>query len=138
MENPLQTFNRLTVVERAGRDKHGNVLYLCRCSCGNLANVRRSHLKSGHTKSCGCLQDETMATSSITHGHSLNGRRSPTYHSWQSMLQRCTNPNALKYDNYGGAGVIVCDRWLSFENFLTDMGETRGHNPVTVPRCWKL
>lgn len=39
------------------------------------------------------------------------------------MVQRCTNPRALSYENYGGRGITVCERWLSFENFLADMGE---------------
>ena len=40
------------------------------------------------------------------------------------MKGRCTNPNYPHYPNYGGRGILVCDRWLeSFENFLKDMGE---------------
>jgi len=48
--------------------------------------------------------------------------RTPTYRSWDGMKQRCLNPKATGYARYGGAGVTVCDRWLSFENFLADMG----------------
>jgi len=50
----------------------------------------------------------------------------PTYRSWGMMIQRCTNPNYLpSYLRYGGANppIRVCERWLSFENFLADMGE---------------
>ena len=39
------------------------------------------------------------------------------------MLTRCTNPKAAQYENYGGRGITVCDRWRSFDNFLADMGE---------------
>lgn len=46
----------------------------------------------------------------------------PTYISWQSMRQRCTNPQNTNYEHYGGRGITVCDRWGSFENFLEDMG----------------
>lgn len=39
------------------------------------------------------------------------------------MKARCLNPNATGYENYGGRGVTVCDRWReSYENFLADMG----------------
>jgi hypothetical protein len=46
-----------------------------------------------------------------------------TYTSWQAMLGRCRNPANDHFAQYGGAGVTVCERWTSFENFLDDMGE---------------
>ena len=51
-----------------------------------------------------------------------NGKRTSGYRSWESMKQRCLNPAASGFKNYGGRGISVCDRWLSFENFLADMG----------------
>jgi hypothetical protein len=54
-----------------------------------------------------------------THGMS----RSPTWSTWSTMKARCFNPSTDSYPNYGGRGITVCDRWLSFENFLADMGE---------------
>ena len=40
------------------------------------------------------------------------------------MVQRCTNPNRSNYEDYGGRGIAVCERWLnSYENFVTDMGK---------------
>lgn len=39
------------------------------------------------------------------------------------MRQRCNNPNAMKYADYGGRGITVCDRWEKFQNFYADMGE---------------
>ena len=57
------------------------------------------------------------------HGHKINGKPSPTYVSWHNMKQRCQNPNHPDYRYYGGRGVKVCERWMDFENFLTDMSE---------------
>lgn len=57
------------------------------------------------------------------HGHGAKGRESPTYQSWLGMVQRCTNPNSGKWARYGGRGITVCERWLTFANFLADMGE---------------
>lgn len=49
--------------------------------------------------------------------------KTPTYNTWSSMKQRCLNPNNTSYHYYGGRGVKICDKWLSFEGFLEDMGE---------------
>lgn len=45
---------------------------------------------------------------------------------WQTMKARCYRPTATKYENYGGRGIKICDRWLGqdgFKNFLADMGD---------------
>lgn len=56
----------------------------------------------------------------LTHGYT--GTR--TFKSWESMKQRCFNPNSPDYERYGGRGVTVCAQWKhSFETFLSDMGE---------------
>jgi hypothetical protein len=58
------------------------------------------------------------------HGHGGRAqRRSPTYRTWDKMIQRCTNKNDDHYSYYGGRGINVCERWRKFENFLADMGE---------------
>lgn len=49
-------------------------------------------------------------------------REIPEYKIWQSMRQRCNNPNSPAYLNYGGRGIIVCDRWNDFIKFYEDMG----------------
>ena len=47
----------------------------------------------------------------------------PTYHSWYSMVSRCTKEIDKDYKSYGAVGIKVCERWLKFENFLADLGE---------------
>lgn len=47
----------------------------------------------------------------------------PLYHTWMGMKQRCANPKHGKYPRYGGRGITVCERWMTFSNFLADMGE---------------
>jgi len=56
------------------------------------------------------------------HGHGSDTNRSPTYRAWESMVQRCTNPNHQRWDDYGGKGITVCPPWMSFPAFLKDMG----------------
>lgn len=56
-----------------------------------------------------------------THGETIGGT-TKEYRAWQAMLTRVRNPKAIEYSKYGGRGISVCERWLAFENFLTDMG----------------
>lgn len=59
----------------------------------------------------------------VKHGHTCGYRTSPTYNSWKSMIQRCTDAACPDFLRYGGRGIVVCPRWLRFESFLHDMGE---------------
>jgi hypothetical protein len=46
----------------------------------------------------------------------------PLYATWSNMIQRCTNPRNARFFDYGGRGISVCGRWLTFQNFEADMG----------------
>jgi hypothetical protein len=60
-----------------------------------------------------------MGAAGRTHGKS----KTAIYAVWRGMWERCTKPDARSYKNYGGRGIKVCERWESFDNFLSDMGE---------------
>ena len=57
------------------------------------------------------------------HGHNGADGQSPTYKSWDNMISRCMRQSHGSYWQYGGQGITVCERWLTFANFLVDMGE---------------
>ncbi len=64
-----------------------------------------------------------MAFTTIKHGHSRRSGKTAEFRAWQAMKRRCYGKNIERYKDWGGKGVIVCDRWLnSFMNFLVDMG----------------
>lgn len=109
-------FDRLTVLaQNPVRALSGSVRWDCICDCGTRSTVRGSELVNGNISSCGCLQKETVTT----HGMGYH----PEYNIWNLMIQRCTNKNNQDYQDYGGRGITVCDRWLnSIRDFLTDMG----------------
>jgi hypothetical protein len=60
----------------------------------------------------------------IIHGHGLRGKKSKEYITWVHMKQRCFNSKHKRYADYGGRGITVCEGWLSFENFISDMGNS--------------
>ena len=45
-----------------------------------------------------------------------------TYYAWTNMRSRCNNAKVKGYENYGGRGITVCERWSRFKNFMADMG----------------
>ena len=108
-------YGRYVVLADGPSPRH---LVLARCDCGNERWVRLGNLRSLHTRSCGCLNADSLRKRSTKHG--CLGM--PEYTVWKSMRQRCSDPNKHNYHRYGGRGITVCARWSSFDAFITDMG----------------
>jgi hypothetical protein len=106
---------RLTVLELIG----GRSGYLCRCDCGSEVVVKTALLRRRATRSCGCLNRELSSQRATTHGMS----KTSIYTIWLQMLCRCERPESAAYSLYGGRGIRVCERWHSFEQFHSDMGD---------------
>jgi hypothetical protein len=108
--------------------KSGSVYWMCRCDCGNEIKVRSFELsrflqgtggnRTKQCRECGYAVSGAASASRFTHGLV----ESSEYGVWQNMKERCGNPNAAGYANYGGRGISVCNRWMEFTNFISDMG----------------
>ena len=103
-----QKFGRLLVIEKTDLRQNRLVMWKCKCDCGKETIVQGQNLRNGHTQSCGCRKVTAPK-------HGGTGKR--MYRIWRNMKQRCNNPNAHNYKNYGGRGVRVCDEWNAFESF---------------------
>lgn len=115
-------FGRLFVVKEAGHQR-ANLLWLCKCDCGEFKVILGESLRTGNTSSCGCFRSELVSDRMTVHGHCKGVRSTRTYYCWRSMLGRCERPTSGDYKYYGARGITVCKRWHKFENFLADMGE---------------
>jgi len=113
-------YNNWTIIDDK-QYKKGTGLYIkCRCDCGIIKGVRIKNLKSGQSKSCGCVGKKKITERNTKH----NQRFTKTWRAWQSMKTRCYNKNIKQYKNYGGRGIIVCDKWINdFMAFYKDVGE---------------
>jgi hypothetical protein len=114
---PGMTFHHLTTEWLGPPDKSRTVRWRCRCVCGAERLVQARHLRSGRTKSCGCRGKGGFT-------------RDKTYNAWSAMRQRCCNPNAPSWANYGGRGITIAPEWDDYATFLHDVGAapTPGHS----------
>lgn len=81
----------------------------CLCDCGVEFSADRSDIRSGHTRSCGCLLSKVTAERNFKHGES----ESKIYRLWAGIKLRCNCPTATNYKYYGGRGISVCEEWSS-------------------------
>lgn len=115
-----QVFERLTVIEEAGRNTKKEILWKCKCSCGNTTEVTTYRLRKGETKSCGCLNYDTdkRKTSEVGKANKVHGMsKTRVYKTYSGIKERCLNPNSKKYPDYGGRGITLSKEWDSFEKF---------------------
>lgn len=115
-------FGRLVARERIV-SADSIVRWQCACDCGAETEVTFANLLRGTTTSCGCWHREAARGRRLSHGHT-DGGHSPTYMSWKAAVYRCENESFPQWRDYGGRGIVMCERWRrDFTAFLHDMGE---------------
>ncbi len=127
-----ERFGLLTVCDRANKsDSSGNVYWNCVCECGKEIVVSGCHLRSGHTKSCGCFFAEAISNANRVHGQS----DTRLHNIWMGMINRCELPTFKNYANYGARGISVCKAWRQdFQSFF-DWSVSNGYrNDLSIDR----
>lgn len=108
-----EKYGKLTVLDIS----NGFCKVICKCDCGSIKEYRSNNLKSGNTRSCGCIGSK---------GNTKHGDRyTRLYGIWRGIKERCNTPSCSTYKNYGGRGIKVCDEWLdylSFKNWALENG----------------
>jgi hypothetical protein len=120
---PGMCFGRLTVIGPAEPDQWGHTRWECKCTCGNITRVRASHLRSGNTKSCGCLSREKATQRIVARSYRHGNNRSPLHRCWKEIKLRCFNPKSKDFKDYSGRGITIAPAWvndfLAFKNYVT-------------------
>lgn len=138
-----QKFNRLAVIEMA--ESHISPKgakerqWLCKCDCGNFVVVKTAHLRSGHTKSCGCLANETRIKNGMKEKHGLtfgeDGKPIRLYRIWTCIKTRCFNRKDKHFPDYGGRGISVCEEWKNNFKAFYKWAITNGYSDnLTIDR----
>ena len=123
-------FCMLSPITRAKNTKNGKARWYCLCDCGGFSITNATDLKSGHTKSCGCISREIRNIKNTKHG--MKGSR--IYSIWQNMRYRCETKTNSSYSFYGGRGISVCKEWQDFQEFY-DWSILNGHKEtLTIDR----
>lgn len=106
--------------------------WLCKCECGNTKVVSGDKLRSGNTKSCGCIQDKVRKSGNNRRTHGMTHSR--LYSEWCNMRSRCNYPGNVMYKNYGGRGIRCCEEWNSFDAFMKWANESGYTDDLTLER----
>jgi hypothetical protein len=123
---PGERFGRLTIIKCVGHVKKRGRLYLCECACPKHKRVvvQGRHLRSGETKSCGCVYAETRATSNLRHGQSRIRHATAAYAAYTREKSWCRNPRSRVFCYYGGRGIEF--RFENFRQFYSEIGDKPG------------
>jgi hypothetical protein len=121
-----QRYDKLVAIRLYGISENNHSWWWFKCDCGiekpMKLNAVKTHFKNTGKTTCGCSRKEAIKNNPCfkrkTHGLS----NTKEHRTWRSIRTRCTNKKDAAYFNYGGRGIKICERWNSFENFLSDMG----------------
>ena len=119
-----KTFGELSALKEIDA-RAGQRVFQCLCECGKVTEVLMKRLRSGRTRSCGCLSLRKLSQRAV-HGmwkHKL-------YSTWSSARGRCHNERHKNYKGYGGRGIELCSGWRETpEAFIEWIENNLGEKP---------
>ena len=112
-----QRFGMIVAIKDTGKrtEPGRNAIWLCRCECGKVFEVRGTNLtaKRRPQQSCGCAKSATISEKVRKHG----GIHERLYGIWMGMRRRCIDAKIKDYPRYGGRDIKVCDEWQDYSKF---------------------
>lgn len=71
-----QRFGSLLVIKQdSERGASGEIKWICKCDCGNIKSIKGAALRSGNTKSCGCLHKKQLSERNKKNSLDLTGQK---------------------------------------------------------------
>lgn len=127
-------YGHLTVVGQSPKTHRYSNKFDFQCDCGKIISEEPTRVLTGHKKTCGCRCPKPKIKSDH-YGNYKDGRtKHPLYGTWIQMISRCENPKNLKYGNYGGRGISVCDDWHDFWSFAYWSEQNNYSKELTLDR----
>lgn len=123
-----ERFGRLLVLKKVGVNPQGNSMWECLCDCGKLVIVNSQRLKTGKTKSCGCLNRDMTIARNIANRNPIE-RDDRLYRIYWGMRSRCYNEKEPHYEGYGARGISICEEWLNDFYAFQSWALSHGYDP---------
>lgn len=117
------TFGRLTALFALPGEDGRHTKWVFSCACGQKKAIDKKSVVRGLVQSCGCLRREVSRALMQKRAANQKPKFPKSRATWVHMWNRCTNPSNRVFERYGGRGITVCDRWMSYELFHEDMGD---------------
>ncbi len=113
----------LVVLEKIPESKPGYSKFKCRCRCGQIFVAASGNILAGRTQSCKKCGAERRSNLRSTHGACRVDGYTPEYRAYCHIIDRCCNPNAPRYCDYGGRGIGIFPEWrYDFATFFAYVG----------------
>lgn len=106
---------KLTLLQIVGKDDWGSNIWSYKCDCGNVGTIDTNTLRMVKHKSCGC---------NSKFNNNPRVKNHVVLKAWCAMMARCYEPTDKNFHNYGGRGILVCEKWHLYNNFYDDMIES--------------
>lgn len=123
-----QRYGRLVPLYRVEDNKYGRSVWMCQCDCGTLKAVAANDIRSGKSRSCGCLERENRLNIKDRSIKTHRMTKTRIYRIWQGAKNRVFNKKDEHWPGYGGRGITMCEEWASSFECFRDWAFSNGYS----------
>lgn len=128
-------YGLLVPLYRVENDKYGRSAWMCKCDCGTKKVISANDMRSGKTRSCGCLEKYNRSIFGTRSKRTHQMKNTRIYHIWQGAKNRVFNQNDKHWPDYGGRGITMCKEWATSFECFRDWAFANGYSEnLTIDR----